>query len=78
MREMQLKTGINDEEKEVQNEMLINDEENNEFVEEKVNTFKLTIIKQFNYLNNHYILNIIIKLLFGIIIITFPFKSWAL
>ena len=73
MREMQLKTGINDEEKEVQNEMLINDEENNEFVEEKVNTFKLTIIKQFNYLNNHYILNIIIKLLFGIIIITFPF-----
>ena len=74
MREMQLKTEINDEERDEENEIFINEEDNsNEIIEEKVNTFKLKIIRQFNYFNNHYILNTFIKLIFGIFIIALPF-----
>ena len=50
------------------------DEDNFEdlFIEGKTNTFKLSMAKQFIYLDEHYILTIFIKLIFGIIFIFVP------
>ena len=50
------------------------DEDNFEdlFIEGKANTFKLSMAKQFIYLDEHYILTIFIKLIFGIIFIFVP------
>ena len=42
-------------------------------IEGKVNNFKLKLIKRFIYLEEHYILNALIKLVFGIIILFLPF-----
>ena len=50
------------------------DEDNFEdlFIEGKTNTFKLSMAKQFIYLDEHYILTIFIKLILGIIFIFVP------
>ena len=78
MREMNIKNITNE-----SNEELIedsNDQINNEekylgkvLIEGKVNNFKLRLIKQFIYLEEHYILSAFIKLVFGIIILILPF-----
>ena len=68
---MKFKNNINDEEKD-ENELLYK-EENNVLIEGKINEFKAKIIKQFNYFEEHYIINALIKLLFGLVILTLPF-----
>ena len=80
MRELEIrKTTINDDidDKEDQVKISLNEEEEQEeecvLIEGKINAFKLRIIKQYNYLEEHYITNIILKLLFGIIILVIPF-----
>jgi hypothetical protein len=74
MREMKLKNIINDEEKD-ENELLYKEENNlgNVLIEGKINEFKVKIIKQFNYFEEHYIINALLKLLFGLVILALPF-----
>ena len=71
---MKLKNIINDEEKD-ENELLNKEENNlgNVLIEGKINEFKVKIIKQFNYLEEHYIINALLKLLFGLVILALPF-----
>ena len=78
MREMAIKNAINDEEENDQNEedLIINEEKDNlgnVLVEGKLNTFKLRLLKQFNYFEDHYNINALIKLILGLIILTLPF-----
>lgn len=83
MREMKIKNIIT-ESNELNDEELIiedsNDQINNDenllgkvLIEGKVNNFKLRLIKEFIYLEKHYILSAFIKLIFGIIILFLPF-----
>ena len=74
---MKLKNIINDEndEEKDENELLYKEENNlgNVLIEGKINEFKVKIIKQFNYFEEHYIINALLKLLFGLVILTLPF-----
>ena len=74
MREMKFKKIINDEEKD-ENELLYKEEDNsgNVLIEGKINEFKVKIIKQFKYFEEHYIINALLKLLFGLVIVALPF-----
>ena len=65
---------LNDEEKD-ENELLNKEENNlgNVLIEGKINEFKVKIIKQFNYFEEHYIINALLKLLFGFVILALPF-----
>ena len=73
MREMQNKNIINDDDETF--DQLINEDDNqaNTLIEGKVNDFKLKLIKQFNYFEEHYIINALLKLLFGLVILALPF-----
>ena len=88
MREMNIKNITNDsndvndtnEEElmiEDSNEQINNEEEEKYLgkvlIEGKVNNFKLRLIKQFIYLEEHYIISAFIKLIFGIVILILPF-----
>lgn len=78
---MKIKNIINDEEKDEndeekdENELFIKEENNlgNALIEGKINKFKVKIIKQFNYFEEHYIINALFKLFFGLVILTLPF-----
>ena len=83
MREMKLKNIINESNETNDEEFIIedsNDQINNKekflgkvLIEGKVNNFKLRLIKQFIYLEEHYILNAFFKLICGIVILFLPF-----
>ena len=72
MREMQIRNTINEIEEREEQDQLVNEDENsigNVWIEGKINDFKLKIIKQLYYLEEHFIINIF----FGIIILVIPF-----
>ena len=76
MREMSIKNIINDDEEDRdQTEDLVYEKDNSRTVltEGKVNNFKLRLIKQFNYFEEHYNINAFGKLIFGLIILVLPF-----
>lgn len=77
MREIQLKEINEDDESYKSNEQqLIKEEENflgNELIEGKANEFKLRLIKQFKFFEEHFLLSAFLKLIFGIIILGLPF-----
>ena len=76
MREMTLKNMINDDEEDRdQSEDLIDEIDKSPTVltEGKVNNFKLRLIKQFNYFEEHYNINAFGKLILGLIFLFFPF-----
>ena len=76
MREMEIKNNINDDEEDRdQSEDLIYEQDNPRSVltEGKVNNFKLRLIKQFNYFEEHYNIIAFGKLIFGLIILVLPF-----
>ena len=76
MREMTIKNMINDDEEDRdQSEDLIDeiDKSPSVLTEGKVNNFKLRLIKQFNYFEEHYNINAFGKLILGLIFLFFPF-----
>ena len=76
MREMQIKSTINDVDDKEDHDQLVNEDENslgNVLIEGKINNFKIKIIKQFYYFEEHFIINIFLKLFFGVIMLAFPF-----
>ncbi len=76
MRELEIRRTINDsyEGEDTMNESMNYEEPYGDvLVEGKINAFKLRIIKQYNYLEEHYLINIILKVVFGIIILVIPF-----
>ena len=77
MRELEIRKTINDiDDREDLVKISLNEEEEQQecvLIEGKINAFKLRIIKQYNYLEEHYMTNIILKLLLGIIILVIPF-----
>ena len=73
MREIPLKDIINEDE-EASGQMLPDDDNELKVLNEgKINDFKLKLIKQYNYLEKHYLINTFLKLIFGIIILILPF-----
>ena len=70
---MQFKNIINEDEE--LNDQCINEENNlgDVLIEGKANDFKLKLIKQYNYFEEHYIIKSFLKLIFGIIILILPF-----
>lgn len=76
MREMQIKSTINDVDDKEDHDQLVNEDEDNlgnVLIEGKINNFKIKIIKQFYYFEEHFIINILLKLFFGVIILALPF-----
>ena len=76
MRELEIRRTINDSyegEDSMNESMNYEDPYGDVLVEGKINAFKLRIIKQYNYLEEHYMINIILKVVFGIIILVIPF-----
>ena len=73
MKEMQNKNIINDDEETF--DQLINEDDSQvgALIEGKVNDFKLKLIKQYNYFEEHFLIGTFLKLIFGIIIINLPF-----
>ena len=64
MRELEIRRTINDsyEGEDTMNESMNYEEPYGDvLVEGKINAFKLRIIKQYNYLEEHYLINIILK-----------------
>ena len=76
MREMQIRNTINEIDEREEQCQLVNEDENsigNVLIEGKINDFKIKIIKQLHYFEEHFIINILLKLFFGVIILVIPF-----